>query len=102
MPSQFTSAPWPLTSPTPASPPYRLAPPSTALTLRILPASLAQAVHSLVFSGGHIGYGLLVVRLFKFFVLLSVSCVLRHFISVLSFVFVVGPLLFSIVFVTPF
>ena len=76
--------------------------PSTASTLRILPASLAQAVHSLLFAGGHMGYGLLVVRLFACFVLLPLSCLLCHFVPVHSFVFVVGPLLFSMAFVIPF
>ena len=47
---RFTGAPCPSTSPTPASPPYRLATPSTATTLRILPPSPAQAVHSLLFA----------------------------------------------------
>ena len=83
-------------------PAYRLATPFVASTLRILPASLAQAVHSLLFAGGHMGYGLLVVRLFACFVLLSLSCVLHHFVPVHSFVFVVGPLLFSMAFVIPF
>ena len=59
-------------------------------------------VHSLLFAGGHMGYGLLVVRLFACFVLLSLSCVLRHFVLVHSFVFVFGPLLFSMAFVIPF
>ena len=63
---------------------------------------LAQAVHSLLFAGGHMGYGLLDVRLFVCFVFLSLSCLLRHFVPVHSFVFVVGPLLFSMAFVIPF
>ena len=48
------------------------------------------------------GGGLLVVYLVACFVLLSLSCVLRHFVPVHSFVFVVGPLLFSMAFVIPF
>ena len=73
-----------------------------ASTLRILPASLAQVVHSLLFAGGHNGYGLLIARLFACFVFVSLSCVLCHFVLVHCFVFVVGPLLFAMAFVIPF
>ena len=55
---------------------------------------LAQVVHSLLFAGGHMGYGLLVVRLFACYVLLSLSSLLRHFVPVHSFVFVVDPFCF--------
>ena len=89
-------------SPTPANPPYGLATPSIASTLRILPASLTQAVHSLLFAGDHMGYGLLVVRLFACYVWLFLSYLLRHFVFVHSLVFVVGPALFSMAFVIPF